>query len=790
MYFDKKLNFLLIAFIFFLFSASAYCQSKVTISGTIRDVKNGEVMIGASLLVKELPTEGAVTNSYGFYSLSLLKGKYTFRFFYTGYDAKDTIIDLRQNIKLDVELQEGITTLKEVTVTSQAANKNVTSPQMSSQNIDIKEIADIPVFFGEKDVMKTIQLLPGIKAVTEGNTGFYVRGGGADQNLILLDGANVYNPGHLLGFFSVFNSDAIKDITVYTGGIPAEYGGRISSVLDIAINDGDNKEFKVSGGIGLIDSRLNLEGPIKKNKGSFIISGRRTYADLFLKLFGPPMYRNTSLYFYDLNLKANYQLGPKDRIYLSGYFGRDNFSFDNTSNSANNFGINWGNATATLRWNHLFNDQLFLNSSLVFSNYSNNIVLGAGDAQFQITNGIRDFSLKEAFEYYINSKNTLKFGLESIYHTFIPGEVTVNTASDSIRPQVLGRTIQQKYALESGIYISDDVKLSKKISFMAGLRYSIYTELGPGLVYTYDANGNIIDSTNYSSLKPIVTYMGLEPRASVVYQLNDVSSLKASYNHIDQYIDLLSNSTTETPVDLWVSSSPVIKPQIGDQEAVGYFRNFKDNMYESSVEVYYKNMQNQIDYKPGADLVFNNTVESQLLFGRGWAYGAEFFVKKKYGKFHGWISYTWSRSIRQFPGIDNDVPFPAKQDIIDDLAVVGIYELSKKVTLSATFVYYTGNAVTFPSGKYEIDGQVVNLYTERNGYRMPPYNRLDVALTWIRKKTKKVETSWNFSIYNLYDRENAFAIFFQPNPNDPSESEAVQLSLFRIVPSVTYNFKF
>jgi hypothetical protein len=768
----KTYHFLFIFIFSFKFS---FGQNKYTLSGTVQDAQTGEKMITAIIIVKEFPATGIVTNAYGFYSITLDQGKYTFSFKY---------------IKLNMELLPTVTELSEVEITAEAANKNVTSPQMSVEKINVKEINAIPVFLGEKDILKTIQLLPGIKAVGEGNSGFYVRGGGADQNLILLDEATVYNPSHLLGFFSVFNSDAIKDVTIYKGAIPAEYGGRISSVLDIKMNDGNSKKYKVTGGIGLIASRLTFEGPIVKNKGSFIISARRTYADVLFKLVGPRDTRNSSLYFYDLNLKANYELGAKDRIFLSGYFGRDKLGFNNNGSTNRNFGIDWGNATATLRWNHLFSGKLFLNSSFIYSNYSNNITLGAGDAQFQVTTGVRDVSLKESFQYFINSKNTFRFGLEAISHTFRPGEVTVNTASSSFRPTLLNNTIERKYGIESGVYLSDDYSLSKKLTINYGLRYSLFSDIGPGTVYKYDTEGNVLDSAIYKTNHIIKTYMGVEPRVSLVYILNDLSSIKTSYNRINQYLHLLSNATAETPVDLWIPASTVVKPQIGDQVALGYFRNFKQNKYESSVEVYYKNMQNQVDYKPGADLRFNKTVESQLLFGKGWAYGAEFYLKKKFGRLNGWVGYTFSRTLRKFDGIDNGTSYPAKQDIIHDVSIVGIYELNKKFTFSAAWIYYTGNAITYPSGKYIIDGQVVNLYTERNGYRMPAYHRLDVGVTWQRKKTEKFESSWNFSIYNVYARANAYIITFQQDPNDPSKNQAVQLSLFRFVPAITYNFKF
>lgn len=776
--------------VFFLICNSfLFSQNKFSISGTIKDANKGEAMIGAYILVKEMPGTGASTNAYGFYSISLKEGKYTISIQYAGHENKDTVINLTKNIKLDVELNEKTTVLNEVVVSSEKETANVTSSQMSALKLNVKEISTIPVFFGEKDILKTIQLLPGITNVSDGTSGFYVRGGGADQNLILLDEAIVYNPTHLLGFFSVFNSDAIKDVTIFKGGIPAEYGGRISSVLDIKMNDGNSKKLSVSGGVGLIASRLTIEGPINKGKGSFIISGRRTYADLFLKAFGPKNLRNTALYFYDLNLKANYQLGAKDRIFLSGYFGKDNFTFSNSSASNRSFGINWGNATGTLRWNHLFNGKLFLNSSLIFTDYSSNIILGAGDAQFKVTTGIRDFSLKEDFNYFFNTKHKIKFGFQSMYHIFIPGEVTVNTSAAS-GPSRLGRTIERKHALENAVYISDDYAPFKWLQIAYGFRYSLFTQVGPGTIYSYDANGNIADSNVYKNNQPVKTYMGFEPRISASFIIKEKSSIKVSYNHINQYLHLLSNSTTSTPVDIWVPCSQIVKPQIGDQVALGYFRNFRNNSIEASIEGFYKNMANQIDYVNGADLRFNKTVESQLVFGRGWAYGAELFIKKKYGRFTGWISYTLSRTWRQFDSLNYGKAFPAKQDIINNLSVVAMFKLNDKISLSSNFVYHTGFAATFPNGKYQIGTQIVNLYTDRNSYRMPAYHRLDIGVTVQGKKRKRMESDWNFSVYNAYGRQNPYSITFQQDPNDPTKTQAVQLSLFRWVPSITYNFKF
>jgi hypothetical protein len=621
--------------------------------------------------------------------------------------------------------------------------------------------------------------LPGIKSAGDGSSGIFIRGGSSDQNLILLDEAVVYNPSHLLGFFSTFNSDAIKDVTVYKGGMPAEYGGRLSSVLDIKMNDGNNQAFVGSGGLGLISSRLNLEGPIVKDNGSFTISARRTYADLFLKLSKDTNVNRNSLYFYDLNAKANYRINDKNRVYLSGYFGRDVLSFSNT------FGIQWGNSTGTARWNHIYSSRLFSNTSLIYSNYNYVININSSNNNINLVSQIRDFSLKEDFQYYISPSSTLKFGLDIIHHTFSPGIIDASLSSS-----FNSLNLPKKYDLENAAYISHEWSPLKKLNIIYGMRFSAFSILGPGNFYTYDSSGNTSNTATYSSGKIVKTYFNPEPRFSASWVLNPNSSVKFSYTRNVQYLHLLSNSTAGNPTDLWIPSSNNVKPGIADQESAGYFRNFEDNKYEFSSEIYYKGMQNQIDYKNGAQLVANENVESQLLYGKGRAYGWEVFLKKKEGKFTGWLSYTLSRTELQINGINEGNSYPAKQDITHDVSLVGIYKASKKWTLSATWVYNTGNAVTFPNGKYEMNGQIVFYYTQRNGYRMPPYHRLDLAATLETKKRKKWESSWTFSVYNAYDRANAYAIIFQKDSDNPSLTQAVQYSLFKIVPSVTYNFKF
>jgi hypothetical protein len=752
----------------------------VIISGFIRDSRNGESLSGAVIYPKENPSAGIYSNSYGYYALTLPAGNYTLIVHYMGFKTKSISLDLKDNLTLNIDLEEESIALKEITVTGEKDNNNVISNELIS-NINVREIRNIPVIFGEKDILKTIQLMPGISPAGEGNSGFYVRGGGVDQNLILLDEAPVYNPSHLLGFFSTFSSDAIKDITVYKGGFPAEYGGRLSSVVDVRMNEGNNKEFHVSGGIGLISSRLAVEGPIVKNKGSFMITARRTYADVFLILLpgrgADSTAKNSTLYFYDLNMKANYRLTKKDQLYFSCYLGRDNF------NLGGNLGLNWGNFTTTTRWNHILSDKIFSNTSLIFSRYSYNFNVAVESKTMRVKSEIRDVNLKEDFNYYLNSNNTIKFGFNTIFHTFVPSKVD-NTIFLRVK------SMDNRYALENAIYLSNEQTITKHLKATYGLRFSLFSSIGPGTVYTYDEVSDIVDSVSYPKGKIFNTYGGLEPRLLLSYIINDSSSIKASYARTRQYIHLLSNTTSTTPFDLWIPSNINILPEIADQYTLGYFRNFLNNKFETSVEVYYKNMQNQIDYRNGANLILNNKVESQLVFGKGWSYGAEFLVRKKYGKLTGWISYTLSRTKRQFKDINNGTPFLAKQDRPHNISIVGMYEINPHLTLSATWIYYSGNAVTFPSGSYIVDGNIVPYYTERNGYRMPDYHRLDLGLTWQREKRKRNEGSWNFSIYNIYARENAYAINFQPDPDNPAKMQAVQLSLFRIVPSITYNFRF
>ncbi len=783
LFLNPEIIMMIFKFITFLFTliiaASVNAQTLFVLSGNISDATTGENLPGAAIVVEEIPNTGGITNSYGFYSVSVPAGKYSIRYQFIGYKTVTIPLEIDENLKLDVELEKAVFELGKVEVRGERADRNISSLEMGTVRMAPGQIESIPVIFGERDVMKTIQLTPGVKSAGEGNAGFHVRGGGIDQNLILIDEAPVYSASHLLGFFSVFNSDAIKNASLLKGAIPAEYGGRASSVLDIQMKEGNLKNPGIAGNIGLISSNITVEGPLKKDKSSFMVSGRRTYADLFLNFSKDDDVRNSNLYFYDLNMKANYKMNDNNRLYLSGYVGRDDFSYKDE------FGFDWGSITGTLRWNHIFSSRLFSNTSLIMSNYSYNIDLRR-NLDVDIRSDIQDFNVKQDFSFYMNSQNNIRFGANVIYHIILPGKITVNEVTSYILPE----DIAKRKAIEWIAYISNNHNISDKLKLYYGLRYSLFSNIGPGEFYEFDQSGELINTIELKNRELYKTQGGAEPRLAINYLINTQNSLKASYNRIYQFLHLLTNTTTTIPTDMWLPSSNNVKPQISDQLSLGYFKNFRSNEYESAVELYYKDLKNQIDYRNGADLIYNSTVESELVFGRGWAYGAEFMMKKKSGRLNGWISYTWSRTMRQFDEISNGNPFPARHDRTHDLSVVAMYDLNEKLKLSATWVYYTGNAVTFPSGKYKIDGKITGYYTERNGYRMPDYHRLDAGLVWQLKKTDKVESSWYFSVYNAYARENAYFIDFREKEDAPGLTEAVQISLFRAIPSISYRFRF
>ncbi|MEJ5055974.1 TonB-dependent receptor [Sphingobacterium sp. MYb382] len=771
-----------LSIVFFIVSLStaSFAQKRYTLSGTLTDAASGETLIGATVKLKELPLSGSSSNAYGFYSIAAPEGRYVVIASYVGYKNYTDTITLQKDQSLHIALQSQ-SMLEEVVVSlNRRNNNNVASPQMGVEKLNMAQINQLPVVLGEQDVLKSITLMPGIKTSGEGNTGFYVRGGSSDQNLILLDEATVYNASHLLGFFSTFNSDAIKDVSIYKGGMPAEYGGRLSSVLDVKMNEGNNKKITVQGGIGMIASRIKVEGPLVKDKGSFMVSARRTYADLFLKASSDTTINKSTLYFYDINAKANYRFNDKNAIFLSGYFGKDVLGLKDI------FGTNWGNATATLRFNHVFNSKLFSNTSLIYSNY--NYVIEGLDREdgFKATSKIMDLNAKQDFQYYAAYNHTLKFGVHGTRHDIAPGDITT-TASSSFND----KHVEHRYGYELAAYASDEWKVNSRLSMMYGVRLSSMLLVGPGTYSTYDAAGHITSSQKYSSGEVVKNYLNLEPRFSMSYLLNEQQSIKASYNRNTQNIHLLTNSTSSSPTDLYVMSSNNIKPEIADQFSAGYFRNFKDNTYEFSTEIYYKDLKNQIDYKDAAQLLVNENVESQLLYGVGRAYGAEFFFKKKYGKLNGWIGYTLSKTERKFDGINGGRYYPSSHDRTHDLSIVAIYKYNDQWTFSSNFVYGTGKAVTYPTGKYNVGGNTTYSYSDRNAYRQPATHRLDIAATYEGKNNGRYSSSWTFGVYNVYANKDPYRIAFRDSKKVPNATEAVQTSIFGVpIPSVTWNFKF
>ncbi len=754
------------------FSTTALAQDKVVLSGTVKDNQTGESIIRAIIRVKELPNIGVFSNEYGFYSISLAKGNYTISVSQVGYEMYNNKIQIDSNIINNIQLSAN-NLLKAVVVESSKKNNNLTKAQMGTETLNMVAISKVPVIFGEKDILKTLQLLPGVKSAGEGNSGYYVRGGAADQNLILLDEAPVYNASHLLGFFSTFNSDAIKDATLIKGNSPAIYGGRLSSVLDVKMKEGNNKDYVVNGGLGLISSRVSIEGPIQNEKSSFILSGRRTYADMFLK--ATEKFKDNILYFYDLNMKANYTINAKNKIYLSGYFGKDELGLGDT------FGIDWGNKTGTIRWNKIMSNKLFLNTSLIYSDYNYNVKLKNGETNFNINSNIKDLNLKQDYTFYADPKNNLRFGFNTILHTITPSTFS-GTVTNSLSKQ--GRN-----GLENAIYLSNNYKPNNDLSLDVGLRVSAYTLMG-GDDYNIYSNGNVQSTIKLAKSSFGKTYINPEPRFTLNYRITDQNSFKAGYARNVQHLHILSNSTASSPSDQWIGNSYNIKPEISDQYSIGYVNTLNQNMFEMSTELYYKNLQNQLDYVDGAEVNTLADVESALLYGVGRAYGFEWLLKKKEGLFTGWVSYTLSKTERKIDGINQNNWYNAKQDRTHDIAVVGIYTINSKWSVSGVFVYNTGDAVTFPTGKYAFQGQTLYQYASRNANRIPDNHRLDISVTYDKKRKKKIQESWNFSLYNVYGRENAYRITFQDDPNNLSRTQIIQTSLFRWVPSITYQFKF
>ena len=764
-------------------------QEKFTLSGYVRDSLSGETLIGATVSVNG-SGKGIASNQFGFYSITLPRGTYLVVATFAGYQIQPLTITLDRNIEQNFQLTAK-PVLQEVIVLARKRDGNVTNAQMGKIDLSINQVKSVPVLLGETDLLKTLQLLPGVRNAGEGNTGLYVRGGGPDQNLILLDDAIVYNSGHLFGFFSIFNSDAIKNISLVKGGMQAQYGGRLSSVLDVAMKEGNLNKFEVEGGIGAIASRLSVQGPIKKNKSSFIISGRRTYIDVLVKPFISEKsdFYGSGYYFYDFNAKVNYIFSEKDRLYLSGYFGRDVFTYRN-ARRAFKADIPWGNSTATLRWNHVFNRKLFANTTVVYNDYAFSFGAAQNDFNIKLSSGIHDWSAKTDFDFFASPQHKLRFGAAFTYHTFTPNVLSGNQGDNRFYPD----NEMKKYAGETGIYLQDDWEISSRLKLNAGIRYSRFVQLGPYKIFANDINGNKRDSISYGTNKPVKTYYGFEPRFTLRYAINDETSLKAAVTKNMQYIHLVSNAGSTLPTDLWVPSTYRVKPQVSWQYAAGLFKNFANNMLETSLEVYYKRMDNQIEYREGYTPSLKDP-EEEFVFGKGWSYGTEVFINKTRGKLTGWIGYTLSWTWRQFDTLNHGIKYPSKYDRRHDLSVVGAYQLSKKWKLSAVFVYGSGNAVSLPERFYVIGGVFTQEYSKINQYRLAPYHRMDISATLTPKTNPnhRWQQSWVFSIYNVYSRLNPYFIYFSQdgNPYDGTLTmQTQQVSLFPIIPAVTWNFKF
>lgn len=774
----------------FICTISLFAQEKASISGYIKDGKNGESLIGAT--VSKMGTNiGTYANEYGFFSLALPKGVHVIEVSLIGYQTFTFSIDLQKSISKTFELSEEGKDLDEIVITGEAEDKNVKSVEMSVAKLDIKQINKIPALLGEVDVIRAIQLLPGVTTVGEGASGFNVRGGNIDQNLILLDEAPVYNSSHLFGFFSVFNPDAVKDVKLIKGGIPSHYGGRVSSILDVRMKEGNSKKTTVTGGIGTIFSRVSIEAPIIKDKASFIIAARRSYIDALVKPFlkSTNALKHADFFFYDLTAKFNYRINDKNTVFASGYLGRDVFG-------ASIFSFNWGNATATTRWNHIFNKKLFMNATAFYSNYDYSLAFVANNGQgFKWKSNIINYSAKTDFIHYTNARNTIRFGAQALMYDFLPYNATGTFENGTVKFKA-----DKRYGVEYSAYVGNEQKVTQKFTIEYGLRVSMYTYNGKGKAYYFrDTTPNtamaLADTKTFSPGELIKSYVNPEPRLSMNYVLNKSSSVKASYNRMAQYIQLISNTAASTPLDVYTIASNNLKPLLADQGSLGYFRNFRDNMFETSVEVYYKYLQNQLDYIDNADLFINPTVENQLLQGLGRAYGAEFYVKKSKGKLQGWVSYTLSKTQRLVRGISNDNWFYSRYDRTHVLNTSVNYDITKRWNISANFVFLTGVPGTFPNAKIQIQNLNIPYNTDgtRNNYRITPYHRLDLGATYSFKKneTRRYKQTIVISVYNVYNRRNAFSIYFRTKEGEPLQTEAVRYSIIgSFVPAITYNFNF
>ena len=788
-----NIKILLIFSLTLFYTTNSFSQSKYTISGFVRDASDGEELIGVTIYVEEIGT-GTITNAYGFYSLTLPAGEYSFRFSYVGYEQFEKKIELKENLTFNIEMPPSTLEMEEIVVSSTPIDENVQGMKMSRVEIDIEKVKKLPALFGEADIIKTIQMQPGVISAGEGTSGYFVRGGSADQNLILIDEAPIYDPSHLFGLFSVFNADILKDSELYKGGIPARFGGRLSSILDVRTKDGNSKQFEMNGGIGSMASRLMFEGPILKDKSSYVISGRRSYLDVFQRLSSDPDISENLISFYDVNAKVNWKHNNNNRFFLATYLGRDSFRF------GDEFGFDWGNATFTFRWNHLFSDKLFANTTIIGSNFDYGLSFTDPVQGFDWTANLQETSGKIDFTYFANPRNEISFGYHGGFKRFSPGRIEPSTENSIMRQS----TVERMRALEHSFYLGNEQKVTDRLSLQYGVRFTVFQNIGKSRIFKYrDQQDNInidhIDTLYYDDFELIESFQNPEPRLAARFLLNPSTSLKMSYNRMVQYVHLISNSTVPVPFNTWQPSSPYVDPQVADQIALGYFKNFKQNSFEFSAEAYYKWMKNVVDFADNAELFFNNDLATEFRQGDAYSYGVELFLRKSLGVFDWTASYTWSKAMRQIPGINDDKEYRANYDRRHNLYLTGTYQLNDKWTIGGNFVYSTGRPMTLPAGRYEFENYNPDFYTYRNEYLMPDFHRLDLSATLTPRKNKdrRWQGSWNFSLYNVYNRQNPFTIYTRTKQDadgniigDGTEKEARMVYMFPILPSVTYNFKF
>jgi len=792
----------LIALLSILLITTSLTAQKVTLSGIVKDAGNGETIAGAYIILKDtLSTaapNGAVTNTAGFYSITVEKGNYLLSVNYLGYKQISETITVTSNLKKNIEIEPSAILADEVVVTGEAADKNVSRIDVGKMEMKIETIKTLPAFMGEADVIRSIQLLPGIQSGSEGNSGFYVRGGNSDQNLVLLDETPIFNPGHLFGFFFIFNADALKGVEVVKSGMPANYGGRLASIVDVTQKEGNMKKYELDGGIGVIFSRLTVQGPIKKDKASFIISGRRTYIDWliqpFLKSTSP--FKGAKFYFYDLNGKFNIIVNDKHRLYIGGYYGDDVYGFKSGNGNINAV-FAWGNGAASVRWNYIISPKLFLNTSGTFSDYKFKTEMKQGVYNFAISSGIRDYALKSELTFLPNPKHNIKFGAHYIFHTFFPSNFDIEAGEGNFLTFPKSKPF---YANELAIYTNDEWDIIKWLKISYGLRYSHFSHIGTFTRFVLDEGRQVVDSIKYKPGEMIKQYNYPEPRISARFLVDSNTSIKTSYTLNYQYLHQISLATISLPTDVWVPSTEFVKPQVGHQISLGIFRNFFNNMFEAYVDAYYKNINNLTEYKDGMDFSsFQANSDQRLTQGKGYSWGVEFFVQKNRGRFTGFVGYTLSFTKRKFPELNNGEWFWAKYDRRHDVSISLNYEIIRnKLSVSAVWVFASGNTMTTPAGYYFFNGNLMTEYIDRNGYRLPPYHRLDLSVNWNIVKRKRFETGLNFSIYNVYNHKNPFFIFYETTTNFDLDAKppvfdittkAYKMSLFPIIPSINWNFK-